>query len=249
MVVHALGKFNNMFYTNAYESLNYYYVVKKMKLMEADFLLTNDSHIVTAHDYHIFNDRIPSLEEFKTTRTRGNLTPMTFEDLVKYMYNHEDLYIITDTKYADLPNIEKEFNEMTEILSKYENVSERFIIEIYNEQMYEFLRSKKYPFNNFLFTLYLRIANPRNMRVMESIFKYCKEKGIEGIIMPLEWYNDKINNFSKNYNVPLYIYSISEIEKAIELLNQGIKAIFSYNITYDMLEEHLKKKNYSLLSY
>lgn len=142
LVMHALGEFNNTIYSNAYESLNYYYEVKKMKLMEADFRLTNDDHIIIAHDYEIFNKSAPSLEEYKKSRTRGNLTPMIFEDLVKYMYNHEDLYIITDSKYTDFTSIKKEFNEMTEILSRYGNVNERFIIQTYNERMYEFLEVK-----------------------------------------------------------------------------------------------------------
>ena len=122
-----------------------------MNLLEADFILNKDDHIVSAHDYDIFNNSRPSFQEFKNAREKGNLTLLSFEDIVKYMYVNKELYIITYTKYTDLVNIGKEFNEMTEILINYENVNERFIIEIYNEKMYEFLRQKRYPFNHFLF--------------------------------------------------------------------------------------------------
>ena len=249
LVIHALGKFNNTVYANSYEGLNYYYVVKKMKLMEADFLLTNDGHIVTAHDFKLFNNLAPSLDKFKKSRIKGNLTPMTFEDLVKYMYENKDLYIITDTKYSDITRIEKEFNEMTEILSRYGNVNERFIIEIYNERMYEFIRSKKYPFNHFLFTLYQRLKYPYNFDIMENMFKYCREKGIDGIIMWNTWFNDKVSNFSKKYYIPVYLHTVNNIEEIVELLNQGAKAIFTDNVTYDILEKYLEKKNYRLLSF
>ena len=246
-VMHALGGYNKTIYTNSYEGLNYYYLVKKMKLMEADFQLTNDSHIVTAHDYSAFNHRIPSFEEFNNSRTNGNLTPMTFEDLVIYMYDHKDLYIITDTKYTDLERIEIEFNEMTEILSKYEDVNERFIIEIYNERMYEFLRQKNYPFNHFLFTLYQRLSYPYNFNSMEEIFKYCKENGIEGIIMWDVWFNNRISVFSQNYSIPVYLHTVNDIEKVVKLLNQGAKAIFTDYLNYEVLEEYLKRNNLRLL--
>ena len=239
LVIHALGEYNNTIYTNSFEGLNYYHIIKKMNLMEADFLLTKDEHIVTAHDYEVFNYKKPTYKEFKQSRTRGNLTPITFEDMVQFMYTHKELYIITDTKYSDITRIEKEFNEMTQILAKYKDVNERFIIEIYNEKMYEFLKLKNYPFNHFLFTLYQRLTYPYNYTDMENIFKYCKENQIDGIIMWEKWFNDRISNFSYLYSTPVYLHTVNDIQKAIKLLNQGAKGIFTDNITNDILEKYL----------
>ena len=94
-------------------------------------------------------------------------------------------------------------------------------------------------------TYFGKIAKTLSSNKQKSSF----QKGIEGIIMPYEWFRKEILELSKKYNVPIYIYSIANIEKAVELFNLGIKAIYSYNLTYDILEEHLKKKNYRLLSY
>ena len=240
LVIHSLGEYNNTAYTNSYEGLNYYHIIKKMNLIEADFLLTKDEHIICAHDYEIFKYKIPNFTEFKQSRTRGNLTPITFEDLVKFMYTYKELYIITDTKYTDILGIEKEFNEMTTILNKYIDVNKRFIIEIYNEKMYEFLKLKKYPFNHFLFTLYQRLNYPYNYTDMENIFKYCNEKHIDGIIMWDYWFNERISNFSHIYSIPVYLHTVNDIQKIIKLLNQGAKAIFTDNITNDILEKYLK---------
>ena len=49
------------------------------------------------------------------SKTKGNLSPLTFEDLVIFMEHNKDLYIITDTKNKDKNNIQIEFDEMTEI--------------------------------------------------------------------------------------------------------------------------------------
>ena len=241
LIIHALGEYNNTIYANSFEGLNYYHIIKKMNLMEADFLLTKDEHIVSAHDYKIFNYKKPTYKKFKESRTRGNLTPITFEDLVQFMYTHKELYIITDTKYSDITRIEKEFNEMVQILDKYKDVNERFIIEIYNEKMYEFLKLKNYPFKYFLFTLYRRLTYPYNYTDMENIFKYCKENQIDGIIMWDNWFNERISNFSYLYSIPVYLHTVNDIQKVIKLFNQGAKGIFTDNITNDILEQYLNK--------
>ena len=105
LIIHALGEYNKTIYTNSLDSLSYWYFEENMTVFEADFFLTRDNHIVLAHDFNHLKS-IPNLEEFKnSTRTPGNLTTMTFEDLVIFMEENTDLYIITDTKYSDKRHI------------------------------------------------------------------------------------------------------------------------------------------------
>ena len=116
LIIHALGEYNQTKYTNSLEALNYWYFKENMTVLEVDFYLTKDNHIILAHDFK-HSKRIPTLDEFKNKmRTRGNLTTMTFEDLVIFMEKNKNLYIITDTKYTDLRSIKIEFDEMTKIL-------------------------------------------------------------------------------------------------------------------------------------
>ena len=93
LIMHALGKYNQTIYTNSLDALNYWYFKEKMTIMEADFHLTKDNHIVLAHDFNHL-ESIPNLKEFKNKiKTRGNLTPMTFEDLVIFM-EKKKIYIL-----------------------------------------------------------------------------------------------------------------------------------------------------------
>jgi len=73
--------------------------------MEADFYLTKDNHIVTAHNFNHLS-KITTFEEFKKSYAKGYLTPMTFEDLVIFMEQHPDLHFITDTKFTDIECIQ-----------------------------------------------------------------------------------------------------------------------------------------------
>ena len=123
LIVHALGKINTTIYSNTLEALKYWYFEKNMRLMEADFHLTSDNHVVLTHDFSILG-RIPTLEEFKKYRLNGYLTRISFEDLVIFMEQHNDLYIITDTKFDDIYHIQIEFDEMIKILSRHKNVNE-----------------------------------------------------------------------------------------------------------------------------
>ena len=241
LIVHALGKINNTKYSNSFEGLNYWYFEKKMRLMEADFNLTLDNHTVLTHGFGR-RERPPTLAEFKKNRVKGYLTPLSFEDLVIFMEQHDDLYIITDTKFDDITHIQIQFDEMTEILSRHKNVNNRFIIEIYNERMYLFLKEKKYPFKYFMFTLYKRWEN-RNYTDLENIFSFCKEKEINGIIMYSFLFNSRINKLSKKYSIPLYVHTENNIFRIAEFLKR-VRGVFSDEVDNSSLDayfSYLKK--------
>ena len=244
LIVHALGKYNNTIYTNSYEALNYWYYEKNMRLMEADFLLTKDNHIVLAHDFDHLKNK-PTLKEFKQFYAKGYLTPMTFEDLAIFMKKNEDLFIITDTKYVDKINIQLEFDEMNEILSRYNGVKKRFIIEIYNEEMFLFLKEKKYNFKYFMFTLYKR-WNGRDYKDLENIFAFCAKNKINSIIMYKHLFNSRINNLSKNYSIPVYLHTENSLIKIVEFLKNA-KGIFTDAIDKIILNEYISNLTKLLL--
>ena len=135
----------------------------------------------------------------------AKLSHLTFEDLVKFMDKNKDLFIITDTKYPFLPHIKIEFDEMEEILSRYHNVKERFIIEIYHEKMFLYLK-ENYNYKYFMFTLYKR-WNSKNYEDLENIFDFCAKNKIDGIIMYKHLFNSRINDLSKKYSIPIYLHT------------------------------------------
>ena len=236
LIVHALGKINTTIYSNALEALKYWYFEKNMRLMEADFHLTSDNHVVLTYDFSILG-RIPTLEEFKKFRLNGYLTRISFEDLVIFMEQNNDLYIITDTKFDDIYHIQIEFDEMTEILSRHKNVNERFIIEIYNENMYFFLKEKKYPFKNFMFTMYKRWFN-RNYTDLENIFYFCAKNKIKGIIMYSYLFNSRINTLSKKYSIPVYLHTENNLDRISKFL-ENVRGIFSDEVDKSTLDAYL----------
>ena len=130
---------------------------------------------------------------------------MTFEDLVSFMAKYKDLYIITDSKYTDIPRKEIEFEEITSILNNHKELYERFIIHVYSEKMYLFLKEKNYLFKYYLFTLYARWAPRRGLKDLENIFDFCNKNKIIAIVVFQHFFNDNFIHLSRIIQY-LYIY-------------------------------------------
>ena len=245
LIIHSLGKYNNFTYLNSLEPLKYWYFEKKMHLMEADFMLTKDNHTILAHDYIDFNFT-PTLEQFKKLKTIGNTTRMSFKDLVLFMEENKNLYIMTDTKYTDIQRIEIEFDEMTAIINNKKDLYERFIIEIYNEKMFLFIKQKNYLFKYFVFTLYQRWEPINGLEDLENIFIFCNKYKINGILFFSYLLNESFLKFSRNYSIPIYLHTVNDIGNSVYFMNKGVKGIITDNITYELLEKYLLDNNIQL---
>lgn len=247
LIIHSLGEYRNFVYVDTLEPLKYWYFEKKMHLFEADFLLSRDNHLILAHDFKDFQVE-PTLEEFKKSKGKGNSTRMIFEDLVLFMEENKDVYIITDTKYKDIQRIEIEFNEMTSILNNHKELYDRFIIEIYNERMFFFLKEKYKVFKYYVFTLYQRWEPPWGLKDLEGIFSFIhkfKDK-INGILFFDFLLSDYFFKFSRKYSVPIFLHTINDIKTVVKCLQNGVKGIMTDNLTDELLGKYLLDNNIKL---
>ena len=180
------------------------------------------------------------------TSYKGNTTRMTFKDLVLFMEKNKDLYIMTDTKYIDVQSIEIEFDEMTSIINNHKELYERFIIEIYNEKMFFFLKEKNYLFKYFVFTLYQRWEPQLGLKDLENIFDFCSKYKINAILLFSNLLNESFLKFSLNYSIPIYLHTVNDIGNSVDFLKKGVKGIITDNITYQLLEQYLLDNNIKL---
>ena len=99
LIYHGGGGIDGCDYTNSKEALEQT-LAAGHRYVEIDFLYTLDEHLVCAHFWSsLYGDEtIPTLEEFKSLKVFGKYTSVTAEQLVAYMAEYEDLYIIIDTK-------------------------------------------------------------------------------------------------------------------------------------------------------
>ncbi len=175
LISHALGQINEDTYTNSKEAfLNSYN--NGLRTFEVDLQLTSDQKVVLSYYWEKnFNNKIPTEEEFLNAKIKGKYTPLSFKDLLHIVNDYPDIWIITDSKYIDKENISTEFVEMknTAIQENLLKVFDKFIIQIYNEEMLSIIKSI-YPFENIIFTLYTRWNG--DLQEFEEICKWKQGK-------------------------------------------------------------------------
>ena len=127
-IIHASGEIDSHYSTNSREALRNAYK-NGNRIIELDFCFTSDGIPVCIHDWNEAilpgtEKHVPSsLDNFISNRIYGKFTPMTLEDLTRFMTLYEDLYIVSDVKDANI--------EFCRYLSEHhQNLKNRFIIQV-----------------------------------------------------------------------------------------------------------------------
>ena len=101
MIAHAGGTFNKMDHTNSKEAVDNYLmstVDDEIRVIELDFDYTSDDKLVCSH---LYSDKgfkeVPTYEEYMSYNKDG-YTTMDINDVIKYMEDNKNLYIMVDTK-------------------------------------------------------------------------------------------------------------------------------------------------------
>ena len=234
LIAHALGDIDDHIYTNSLEALTES-IEEGYQLVEADILLTSDNQLVLRHDWQIerfinFNQPytnngsgmyIPTLDEFKSHKILDQYTPMSFNDLLRFMQKHKDFYVVTDTKYLTPEEYLPEFDLiLKEINSVDPKLLDRFIIQFYNLDMYYNLK-EAYPFKEYIFTIYaVYITNEEIINFMNhNQLKYLTM--YEGRITP-EFINELTNN-----GIYTLTHTINDLNKVNDYMNIGLDGFYT----------------------
>ncbi len=238
LIGHSFFGIDEISYTGSKEAFLIGYD-KGIRTFEVDLGLTKDEKLVLIHDWSIFNtfSSIPTEEEFLKTKILNKYTTLSLTDLLNLMEEYQNIFIVTDSKYTEEESIKKEFQYLVNKAKELgkEKILNRFIIQIYNENMYDIVE-EIYPFKNIIFTLYQR-WNGSDYLDFENIVKWSKEKNIKGITMWNYLYNDTIKEIITRYNINIYVHTENDINKAKEFLKNGVTGIYTDFIGEKDLEE------------
>lgn len=140
-IAHAGGKIDGFTYTNSLEAVQNA-INNGIKFIELDLALTEDSVLVCAHDWEVFNHYLLgrkdykeplSFAEFRQCRLLGKYTPMTAQMIVDIWLEHPDLWLVTD-KISTPEIIEKYFTE----------IKDRMVVECFSYSDYRELSGLGY---------------------------------------------------------------------------------------------------------
>lgn len=243
---HSFGAVNGDTYTGSWEAFEENYAQGR-RVMEVDILLTSDGKCVLKHEWDvpaqegISEEHIPDEETFLNARIDGNYTPMSFEQLCALMIEYPDLWVVTDTKYTEEEEISKQFEAMMNAIENtgggHSEILDRFIVQVYNEQMYELL-SSKYDFKTYIFTMYQRFYTDDTVGIFRDVCRYCVNNGIEVVTLKhrrYKNYGEEIQKIADTYGIKLYVHTVNDLDAANELLDAGVMGICTDEIYDDDL--------------
>lgn len=234
MVAHAFGSIDGYSYTNSLEAFKSNYAAGH-RVFEVDLYLTRDKKVVCAHDW-IHNAGIqrkawteqvpPTEEEFKAAKILDKYTPISYVELLQLMKAYSDIWIITDTKYTDKQHVDEQFRYMvnTAILQGMADVLERFIIQIYNEEMYNVVNNI-YLFENYIFTMYQRWNG--DIGDFKGICTWCVKNHVRNITMPIKFFSRDACLMANQYGICIYVHTVNNVLKAIKMFSSGVCGIYT----------------------
>lgn len=181
LIAHAFGGIDGNQYTNSKEALEQAYD-KGYRVFEGDFQII-DNHIVMMHDNmdeQLFqtNTAGMTLDEFKKLKIYGKYTVMDLADVIEFLSEHNDAYLMTDSKYKDDAASAYAISSLVLEANKVDpDILDRVIIQIYDQQMLDSVM-KIYPFKSVVYTLY---ATPDTN---DQVLNFCASSGIGAVTMP-----------------------------------------------------------------
>lgn len=240
MIMHALGSIDGAIYTNSREALENSCQNGKY-LLECDMVLTADGEIAACHDWEFWNrkankdgtegaDYVPTLAVFKERPFSGKFTPLSGDDLVLFMKEYPELYIITDSKYVEPEEVKQEFEALvnTAVRNNCEEVLDRFVIQIYREYMYEIVK-EIYPFSNWIFTLYQKGFQGEEEK-LEEYAEFCMDHDIDVITMHMDYYHDELLEITDRYGLQMFVHTVNGKEAVDFYLEKGV-GVYTDNLS------------------
>lgn len=237
LIAHALGVIDGKAGTNSKEAFLQSYD-NGFEVLEADFSVTSDGALVVRHDFD--QDSYYTLEQVvKNGSTQMDLaryisekicfryTPLTAKDLITLMAEHEGIYVVTDTKNTDMANVTRDFNLLVKDATElgHREVLDRFIVQIYNEEMVDTVRNI-YPFPNWIYTLY-QTKDPDYAHIAD----FCVEKGIDVVTMNYEVLTPERVKTLKDRGITVFAFTVNSLLHMKKYVGYGIQGVYTDTIS------------------
>ena len=235
---HSFGAVNGDDYTGSLEAFEYNYALGR-RTMEVDLLLTADNRLVLKHDWDdseqegISENASLTEKEFLVTKILDKYTPLSFAGLCEMMLEYPDLWIVTDTKSTEIEEIKKQFEVLVDTAWQTggEEILDRIIVQVYNEEMYEVVNSI-YRFKNYIFTMYLRFDHEDWQGIMRDVCRFCVNNGIETVTIGTNRISQELTAIAGHYGRNVYVHTVNDPEAADRYFEIGVTGIYT-----DIIEE------------
>ncbi|SEL81981.1 Glycerophosphoryl diester phosphodiesterase [Butyrivibrio sp. ob235] len=238
-IVHAAGFIEKtdgetVNYTSCVEALNNCYDMGN-RFCELDFLNTTDGKLVCAHEWkQLYDNGEPlseavSLEKALTCKVEGEFTPLDLEQLVDFLREHENLYIVTDIKH------DYNVDGAKLIAETCPDLLDRFIIQVYHEKEAGIV--EKIGFRNIIFTLYRTDEAERSPRAIRHAA--LKHDFVAWTVKKSLIDEEFVSMIDENNGI-LFTHTINDPEKMKEFIALGVDGFYSDIVMWDDIKKELE---------
>lgn len=228
LISHALGGIDGKAYTNSREAMELAYE-NGLRVFEADIQVL-DGDIVLMHDFAAVEESCGldgdfGSDEYLASRIYGKYTPMSWQDVLSFMAEHPDVYLVTDTKYNQQPYMSYAISALTVQTCEYDaSLLDRMIVQIYSRQMLDIVMDI-YPFRSIIYTLYL--SEDSN----ETVAEFCTLSGVRVVTMSVTRHSQELVDLLETVDVHSLLHTINDPQQAELLLDSGITGLYTDFLT------------------
>jgi hypothetical protein len=234
-ISHAGGRLDGVDYTNCKEALEQSYTDRGHRVFQIDLELTLDEELVARRSWDsqchpslkklmpdgVQEDTPPTYEQFKSMKILNRYTPLSVKDLLQFLIDHPNTYLITNTQHVLPAIIEKQFKKLVEAAAPFGyRILLRVIPQFYSEEMYEVIE-KVFPFPKYIYTLYKTMASD------DEVINFVKEKKIRCVAMLPERYNAAFGAKLKKNGSSIFIHTINDLSIVRKYLRKNVDGFYT----------------------
>lgn len=237
-IARAFGGILGDSYTNSYEAFLLNYQLGH-RVFEVDFSITDDGYTVAAHDTDTWSssttippdaeiktypieDKQFTYDNFMSSLSHGKYHTVDLDILFSLLQKYPDIYIVTDTKYADETNVRKQFSAFVATANTINpELLDRFIVQIYQPEMLDWVMDI-YPWKSVIYTLYQNTD-----WTPENILAFSKASGVKFITMWDTWLTAEISNLWKPTGIKIATHTLNSLARAQDSQSRGADVIYT----------------------
>ena len=228
MIAHAGGTFNKMDHTNSKEAVDNYLmstVDDEIRVIELDFDYTSDDKLVCSH---LYSDKgfkeVPTYEEYMSYNKDG-YTTMDINDVIKYMEDNKNLYIMVDTKVEN--HTDKTIVDIAKdmINNMNDELINRLIFQLYiPNQKKEMIKLYNFKEENLVLSLY------KGYPMINVTLKDAYEYNFSVILFNKRFFKDDELQRLVNKNFVTVVYTVNKQTDKDILINKGVSIFITDNL-------------------
>lgn len=231
-IAHAMGGIGGNSYTNSKQAMISSYN-RGLRVFEADMSMSSDNQLVLLHSF----DRVglselglplswantkPTKKEFLAEKILGKYDTLALDNVVEFMKDHKDMYLVVDLKINDIRSVEQAYRSLVDTFRKVDSSClNRVIPQIYYEEMYKPVMNI-YDFKSMIFTTY-RLEGLEVNRIVD--FSY--EHGIKIVATNRFKFSEDLTKKLVDRDISLYMYTYNDQGKVNSLRNNYVSGFYT----------------------